>query len=176
MLDETLVDPFTNNTPDSDSEEEITIAQARQLYTIVKELDEYNNTLETQLAILQVVEQCLDSIEARGRSRQARLARRTAKVGRPPRFDRTRREELQGFVIQLRSYFQFYSDKFSAEYEKVLFIATYLEGQALEQFEPIQQEFLKRGLTEQSSKTNTIFTAFANFEDILVKVFRVYDK
>ena len=147
MLGETLVDLFTNNTSDSDGEEEVTMAQARWLYTIVKELNERNNTLEAQLAVLQVVEQRLDNIEARGGSRQARLARRTAKVGRPPYFDGTRREKLQGFITQLRSYFQFYSDEFGAEYEKVLFAATYLEGRALEWFEPTQQEFLEKGLT-----------------------------
>ncbi len=70
------------------------MAQARWLYTVVRELDERNNTLEAQLAALQVVEQRLNDIEACGGSRQARPARRTAKVGRPPRFDRTRREEL----------------------------------------------------------------------------------
>ena len=94
MLGETLVDPFTNNTPDSDGEEEVTMAQARWLHTAVRELDERNNTLEAQLAALQVVEQRLNNMEARGGSRQAGLARRTAKVSRPPRFDKTRREEL----------------------------------------------------------------------------------
>ena len=69
MSGETPINPFTNNTLDSDSEEEVTIAQARWLYTIVKELDERNNTLEAQLAILQVVEQRLNNIEARNRSR-----------------------------------------------------------------------------------------------------------
>ena len=176
MSGEILVDPFTNNTPDSNGEEEVTIAQARWLHTAVRELDERNNTLETQLATLQVVEQRLNDMEARGGSRQAGLARQTAKVGRPPRFDRTRQEKLQGFITQLRSYFQFYSNEFVAEYEKVLFIATYLERRALEWFEPIQREFLEKGLTEQSPETNIIFIAFINFEDALVKVFRVYDK
>ncbi len=152
------------------------MAQARQLHTAVKELNERNNMLETQLAALQVVEQRLNNIEARGRSRQARPVRWTAKVGRPPRFDRTRREELQGFITQLRSYFQFHLNEFSAKYEKVLFAATYLEGQALEWFEPTQREFLEKGLTKQSPKTNTIFTAFASFEDALVKVFGVHNK
>ncbi len=46
MSGETLIDPFTNNTPDSDGEEEVTIAQARWLHTAVRELDERNNTLE----------------------------------------------------------------------------------------------------------------------------------
>ena len=176
MSSKTLVDPFTNNTPNSDSKEEVTIAQARQLYTIVKELNKRNNTLEVQLATLQVVEQRLNNIETRGKSRQARLAYQTAKVGRPPCFNRTRQEELQGFITQLYSYFQFHSDEFGAKYKKILFIATYLKGQALEQFEPIQQEFLEKGPTEQSPKTNIIFIAFANFEDTLVKVFGVYDK
>ncbi len=112
------------------------MAQARWLHTIVRELDERNNTLEAQLAALQVVEQRLNDIEARGRSRQARPACQTAKVGRPPRFNRTRQKELQGFITQLRSYFQFYSNEFVTKYEKVLFTATYFEGQALEWFEP----------------------------------------
>ncbi len=46
MSGETLIDLFTNNTLDSDGKEEVTMAQARWLYTIVKELDERNNTLE----------------------------------------------------------------------------------------------------------------------------------
>ncbi len=176
MLSETLIDLFTNNTLDSDSEEEVTIAQARQLHTIVRELDECNNALEAQLAALQVVEQRLNDIEACGRSRQARLARQTAKVGRPSYFDGTRREELQGFITQLRSYFQFYLNEFIAKYEKVLFAATYFEGQALEWFEPTQREFLERGLTKQSPETNIIFIAFANFENAFVKVFKVHNK
>ena len=66
----------------------------------------------------------------------ANRSQQTAKVRRLPCFDRTKREELQGFVTQLCSYFQFYLDKFNKEFEKVLFTATYLEGRALEWFEP----------------------------------------
>ena len=123
-------------TPDLDNEEEVTIEQARWLHDAVNDLNQRNAALEAQLAALQNLEQRLNDIENYGNPRPANRGRRTAKVGRPPRFDRTKREELQGFVTQLRSYFQFHSDEFDEEFEKVLFAATYLEGRALEWFEP----------------------------------------
>jgi hypothetical protein len=72
-------------------------------------------------------------MEARGNPRAlVAPARRNAKVGTLPRFDGTKREELQGFLTQLRSYFQFHSNEFEEDFKKVLFVATYLEGRALE--------------------------------------------
>ncbi|KAK3896629.1 hypothetical protein C8A05DRAFT_20441, partial [Staphylotrichum tortipilum] len=49
------------------------------------------------------------------------------KVARPPRFDGSKREELQGFVTQLRTYFRFHAGEFGDDASKVLFAATYLE-------------------------------------------------
>ncbi len=163
-------------TPDLDNEEEVTIEQARQLYNVVNDLNQRNAALEAQLAALQNLKQRLNNIENYSNPWPANCSQQTAKVGRPPRFDRTKREELQGFVTQLYSYFQFYSDKFNKEFEKVLFAATYLEGRALKWFEPTQQEFLEKSPNKQSPKTNNIFKYFANFEDALTKVFRLYNK
>jgi hypothetical protein len=88
------IDPFNNTTPDSDREEEVTAEQARWLYNAVNELNACNNALEVQLATLQIIEQRINDIENRGGNRPANSSRRTAKVGRLPRFDRTKREEL----------------------------------------------------------------------------------
>ena len=167
--------PFTA-TPDSDNKEEVTIEQARQLYNAVNDLNQRNAALEAQLTALQNLEQRLNDIENYSNPWPANRGQQTAKVGRLPCFDGTKREELQGFVTQLRSYFQFYSDKFDKEFEKVLFAATYLKGRALEQFEPTQREFLEKSPNKQSPKTNNIFEYFTNFKDALTKVFRLYNK
>ena len=168
--------PFAS-TPDSDDEGEVTMEQARWLHDAVNELNQRSAALEAQLAALQEVERRLNDMETRGNPRPvSNPVKRTAKVGRPPRFDGTRREELQGFVTQLRSYFQFHSNEFSDEYEKVLFAATYLEGRALEWFEPTQREFLEKSPDEREPETNHIFERFVHFEDALTKVFGVHDK
>ncbi len=163
-------------TPDSDNKEEVTIEQARQLYNAVNDLNQHNATLEAQLTALQHLEQRLNNIENYSNPRPVNCSQRTAKVGRLPCFDRTKQEELQGFVTQLRSYFQFHLDKFDKEFKKVLFAATYLKGRALKWFKPTQQEFLEKSPDKQSPKTNNIFKYFANFEDALTKVFRLYNK
>ena len=80
--------------------------QARWLHDAVQDLNQQNATLVAQITALQTVERRLNDMEARGNPRAAAApARRNAKVGTPPRFDGTKREELQGFLTQLRSYF-----------------------------------------------------------------------
>ena len=96
------------------------------------------------------------------------------RVAKPPKFDGTKREELQGFLTQLRSYFKF--NHFNDAADKVLFAATYLEGRALEWFEPTQRDYLENTEDERQKETLTIFESFANFEDAITKVFGVYDK
>jgi len=151
--------------------------QARWLHDAVQDLNQRNATLVAQITALQTIEQRLNDMEARGNPRApVTPARRNAKVGTPPRFDGTKREELQGFLTQLRSYFQFHSNEFEEDFEKVLFAATYLEGRALEWFEPTQREFLENGPDERAAETNHIFEAFVHFEDAITKVFGVHDK
>jgi len=176
-MDHDAPDPF-NGTPDSDGEEEeVTMEQARWLHDAVQDLNQRNATLVAQIAALQTIEERLNDMEARGNPRApVTPARRNAKVGTPPRFDGTKREELQGFLTQLRSYFQFHSNEFEEDFEKVLFAATYLEGRALEWFEPTQREFLENGPDERAAETNHIFEAFVHFEDAITKVFGVHDK
>ena len=167
--------PFTA-TPDLDNKEEVTIEQARWLYNAVNDLNQRNAALEVQLAALQNLKQRLNDIENYSNPWPVNCGQQTAKVRRLPCFDRTKQEELQGFVTQLCSYFQFYLDKFNKEFKKVLFAATYLKGRALKQFKPTQQEFLEKSPNKQSPKTNNIFKYFTNFEDALTKVFRLYNK
>ena len=131
-MDHDAPNPFVG-TPDSDGEEEATMEQAKWLHDAVQDLNQRNATLVAQIAALQTIEKRLNDMEARGNPRATVTpARRNAKVGTPPRFDGTKREDLQGFLTQLRSYFQFYSDEFGEDFEKVLFVATYLEGRVLE--------------------------------------------
>ena len=52
----------------------------------------------------------------------------------------------------------------------------YLEGRALEWFEPTQRDYLENAEDERQKETLAIFELFANFEDAITKVFGVYDK
>ncbi|EAQ84694.1 hypothetical protein CHGG_08708 [Chaetomium globosum CBS 148.51] len=96
------------------------------------------------------------------------------KVAKPPKFDGTKREELQGFLTQLRSYFRF--NPFNEEADKVLFAATYLEGRALEWSELTQRDYLELIEDERKKETNKIFEAFVDFEDAITQVFGIFDK
>ncbi len=91
----------TNNpfvaTPDSDGEDEVTIEHARWLHGAVNDLNQRNAALEAQLAALQAIEQRIADIETRGGGPRP-AAKRHVKVGKPLRFDGTRRDELQGFI------------------------------------------------------------------------------
>ena len=57
-----------------------------------------------------------------------------------------------------------------------MFAATYLEGKALEWFEPTQRDYLDYREDEQAKETIKIYEHFVNFEDTITKVFGIYDR
>ncbi|KAL2192498.1 hypothetical protein P885DRAFT_64843 [Corynascus similis CBS 632.67] len=98
-------------------------------------------------------------IEAvQGKEASTTLSRGRARIKVPdlPTFDGTKKEELQGFLTQLRTHFMIYRDKFDDESTK--------------------RDYLNNIYDEQRVETIRIFESFANFEDAISKVFGILDQ
>ncbi|AEO59431.1 hypothetical protein MYCTH_2128489 [Thermothelomyces thermophilus ATCC 42464] len=75
------------------------------------------------------------------------------KIELPGKYGGTK-EDLAGFLINLRSYFRLNDDKFPDDKAKVLYIATRLEGKVLRWFEPTWNDYL----TEEDEDDRDTFT------------------
>ncbi|AEO60833.1 hypothetical protein MYCTH_2129970 [Thermothelomyces thermophilus ATCC 42464] len=86
------------------------------------------------------------------------LALETAKASRikiePPSKYGGTKEDLVGFLINLRSYFWLNNDKFLDDKAKVLYAAIRLEGKVLRWFEPTWNDYL----TEEDEDDRDAFT------------------
>ncbi|KAH8193756.1 hypothetical protein TruAng_012078 [Truncatella angustata] len=79
---------------------------------------------------------------------------------------------VQGFLTQCKAYLRFYRDKIITPSDKILCIAGFLRGDALEWFEPTMRDYLNNN-TEASREdsTNEMFANYAKFEDKLKATF-----
>ncbi|KAK3339442.1 hypothetical protein B0H65DRAFT_476537, partial [Neurospora tetraspora] len=66
--------------------------------------------------------------------------RSTIKLNPPPKFDGTRKEDLQGFLTQVRANLAF--TKVVDPIQQVLYASSFLTGKALEWFQPTQADYL----------------------------------
>ena len=86
------------------------------------------------------------------------------------------KERLTKFLTQVQAYIQYYNDQFANEESKVYFVASYLEGQVLCQFEPILKDRLNKDKDNYEDSIKKIFKKYANFVEEIEKVFRDIDK
>ena len=83
-----------------------------------------------------------------------------------------KKEELIGFLTALRSYFYLYLAQFYIVVLYILFVALYLDSNALRQFEPTWRDFLLKLVEERDKFITTVFELYERFEEELQKVFR----
>ncbi|KAL2192242.1 hypothetical protein P885DRAFT_48141, partial [Corynascus similis CBS 632.67] len=118
----------------------------------------------------------IEAVQGKEASTTLSKGRARIKVPDLPTFDGTKKEELQGFLTQLRTHFMICGDEFDDESAKVLLAGACLRGIALEWFEPTQRDYLNNIHDEQRVETIQIFESFANFEDAISKVFGILDQ
>ena len=93
------------------------------------------------------------------------------KLELPTKYTR-KKEELIGFLTALYFYFYLYSAQFYIVASYILFVALYLDGNALRQFEPTWRDFLLKLVEERDKFITAIFELYKRFEDELRKVFK----
>jgi len=93
-----------------------------------------------------------------------------AKLEFPPKF-KGDWEQLNGFLLQLRTCFRAYPKRFSDEDSKVRFAVSRLEGRALHWFEPTLEDNLDHTGEAWAEHTREIFSDFSKFAKGLEKVF-----
>ncbi|AEO55969.1 hypothetical protein MYCTH_2124936 [Thermothelomyces thermophilus ATCC 42464] len=93
------------------------------------------------------------------------------KIEPPSKYGGTK-EDLAGFLTNLRSYFRLNDDKFPDDKAKVLYVATRLEGKALRWFEPTWNDYLtEEDKDDRDAFTQAVFRSYDRFEEELRKVF-----
>ncbi|AEO54336.1 hypothetical protein MYCTH_2123216 [Thermothelomyces thermophilus ATCC 42464] len=104
--------------------------------------------LDTDMATDKLVNEAYAKIEALEGAKAKRI-----KIEPPGKYGGTK-EDLVGFLTNLRSYFRLNDDKFPDDKAKVLYVATRLEGKALRWFEPTWNDYL----TEEDEDDRDAFT------------------
>ncbi|KAF4221871.1 hypothetical protein CNMCM6457_001567 [Aspergillus fumigatiaffinis] len=85
-------------------------------------------------------------------------------------FDGTQ-SQLQGFLTQMNMHLDANKAKLPGQADKVIFIATHLQGQAWNWFKPYIQEYYEKQPDEWSTITRNIFTSYAGFRRYLEQTF-----
>ncbi|WPJ60739.1 hypothetical protein SMAC4_13283 [Sordaria macrospora] len=98
----------------------------------------------------------------------------TIKLNAPPKFDGTKKEDLQGFLTQARANLRFTNTVDSVQ--QVLYASSFLTGKALEWFQPTQADYLNNPWNEMHIETQKTFTDFEYFESSINQVFGLADK
>ncbi|KAK4117964.1 hypothetical protein N657DRAFT_556411, partial [Parathielavia appendiculata] len=65
------------------------------------------------------------------------------------------KEELAGWLVQMRAYFLYYAERFVNEAQKVGYAASRLEDKALGWFEPTLDDYLKHANDEEEQEEVT---------------------
>lgn len=94
----------------------------------------------------------------------------TIKLDKPKAFSGTK-GTLQGFLTLCKAYILHYRDQFQDEAEKVRFVASRLEGDALTWFEPCLRDYLNKPTAEREKRTTEIFQDYRYFEGELEGAF-----
>lgn len=89
----------------------------------------------------------------------------------PQPFDGTKKEELRGFLTHMKTYHLFYSRDLVNEQDKIYCAASFLRGDALAWFEPIQRDYMETEEESQDTITKNVFKSYDNFEQRLIETF-----
>ena len=94
-----------------------------------------------------------------------------AKLEAPPKFGGSK-DELTGWLVQMRAYILYYEERFVNEAQKVGYAASRLEGKALRWFEPTLNDYLENlDDDDREDFTQQVFQRYAKFEKEIRKVF-----
>ncbi|RYP18275.1 hypothetical protein DL767_009863 [Monosporascus sp. MG133] len=80
----------------------------------------------------------------------------------------------QSFLTQVRVYLRF--EGIVNKADKILAVAAFLKGNALDWFEPTLRDYLENGESDQQQATKTLFQYYINFEEKLRANFGNPDK
>ncbi|KAL2192206.1 hypothetical protein P885DRAFT_48225 [Corynascus similis CBS 632.67] len=108
----------------------------------------------------------------------AKLERRDeskTKLEAPTKFSGDK-DELPSFLTMIQVYLRYYPEKFKDEEAKIYFVASRLEGKALQWFEPTLKDRMTEEEENQEDFTKNVFKNYATFEKELEKVFGDTDR
>ncbi|CAJ2503381.1 Uu.00g107750.m01.CDS01 [Anthostomella pinea] len=94
----------------------------------------------------------------------------------PPASDNGKDGNVQGFLTQAKAYLRFYARQINTEPDKVLCVAGFLKGEALEWFEPTMRNYLDKNEEEREDETNNVFQSYHHFKGKLRTTFGNPDK
>jgi hypothetical protein len=92
------------------------------------------------------------------------------KLPKADNFDGTR-SKLRGFLTQMNMYLDVNKHRLNTEASKVIFVSTYLRGQAWDWLEPYVREYYEKDSSEWSTTATTIFSSYLKFREHLEKTF-----
>ena len=138
---------------------QVGVTNMEQLGRLVQQLQARINQLESEAGAAQ---QIINGLGGDGGK---------AKLDAPSKYGGDK-DELAGFLAQMRAYFRYYPNKFADDEAKVFYASSRLEGQALKWFEPALEDYLTKTLEDYDTFIDKVFDAYTNFEDKIYKVFR----
>lgn len=112
-------------------------------------------------------------LQARIRELEANGSR--LKVNKPTPFNGERRK-LRTFLAQMNLYLSANAHTISGETDKVLASATFLEGEAMEWFEPYLRSWFEDIESDRDTDVNEVFASYADFIDRLKSTFGEIDE
>ncbi|CCC14526.1 hypothetical protein SMACR_09425 [Sordaria macrospora] len=125
--------------------------------------------------IINMLRNKINDLETAQSTPASSTVKSTIKLNAPPKFDGTKKEDLQGFLTQIRANLSF--SRTVDPVQQVLYAASYLTGKALEWFQPTQADYLAHNVwSEMHPETQKIFTDFEYFESSINQVFGLADK
>ncbi|RYP50282.1 hypothetical protein DL768_004165 [Monosporascus sp. mg162] len=85
------------------------------------------------------------------------------RVKKPEPYDGTR--NVQGFLTQAKVYLRL--ERIEGDADKILVVAGFLKGNALDWFKPTLRDYLENAEDDQETATKRIFESYPNFEQKL---------
>jgi hypothetical protein len=155
--------------PDSDEERENEIRQLKQVIKNLQERFEKMGGSFTEHAkgTNDHIEQIMAQI---GAIPPNNVITSTPKLPKAENFDGTR-SKLRGFLTQMNMHLDVNKFKLTNDADKVIFVSTYLRGQAWDWLEPYVREYYEKDSSEWSNTAVNIFSSYDKFKEHLEKTF-----
>jgi hypothetical protein len=159
------------------SDDEDNNAEVQLLREQVIQLQEILATMQQELATATNLmgQQAAQNANLQAQAQAVAHGREPGQLLKPPppeMFDGTQ-DKLQGFVTQLRVYFNYFPVTLNTNERRVTYAHSRLKGNALNWFEPVMREYLNGQGTE---RTMNIITNFDHFVRVLQETFGIQDE
>lgn len=154
--------------PESDDEDEKRIkALEHQIHTLVSELNVFSDKHEREIRDLRdASEQTQEQVKGSAPA----TAISGIKLPKAESFDGTR-SRLRGFLTQMDMHLDMNKRRLVGEADKVIFVSSYLRGQAWDWLEPYIREYYEKAPGEWTTTAQSIFMSYRNFRQILERTF-----